>query len=134
MSLKEWYRLLLEEVIMVEVRNSSEYTPCRVELLHHNTDWESVWRRSRLSGLSSEFSSFLYRILHDLLPTKERQHRISPSTSSVCSLCPSNSVESLVHAGPVPRGPGCTPSGPRWRARWPWSGRPGIELQEKTFL
>ena len=83
---------------MVEVGNTSEYIPCRVELLHPNTDWESVWRRSRLSGLGSEFSSFLYRILHDLLPTKERQQRISPSTTSVCSLCPSNSVESLEHA------------------------------------
>ena len=51
-----------------------------------------------MSGLGSDFSSFLYRNLHDLLPAKERQHRISPVTSSACSLCPSNSVESLAHA------------------------------------
>ena len=62
-----------------------------------NTDWETVWRRSRMSGLGSDFSSFLYRILHDLLPTRERQHRISPTTTNVCSLCPSNSVETLGH-------------------------------------
>ena len=42
MSLKEWYKLLLEEVIKVEVENILEYTTCRVELLHPNNDWESV--------------------------------------------------------------------------------------------
>ena len=99
MSLKEWYRVLLEDnVTMSVVGNSMEYIPCRVEVLYPNTDWEVTWRRCRISGLGSELTSFLYRFVHDLLPTRERLHRISPATSNICRLCPSNSIEDLTHS------------------------------------
>ena len=39
----------------------------------------------------------LYSVISLLILMKERQNRISPATPSVCSLCPSNSVENLVH-------------------------------------
>ena len=99
MSLKQWYQLLLEDnVTMSEVGNSMEYIPCRVELQHPTTDWEITWKRSRLSGLGSELASFLFRLLHDLLPTRERQNRIFPATVNICRLCQSNSVEDLPHS------------------------------------
>ena len=99
MSLKQWYRLLLEETVTMFMNgNVSEYIPCRVELISPNTDWEIVWRRSRMPGLGSELTSFLFRLLHDLLPTKERQNRIMPTTSSICRLCQANSVETLEHS------------------------------------
>ena len=92
MSLKQWYQFLLEDnVTMREVGNSMEYIPCRVELLHPTTNWEVTWRRSRLSGLGSELASFLFRLLHDLLPTRERQGRIYQATANTCRLCLSNS-------------------------------------------
>ena len=98
MSLKQWYLLLLEDnVTMAEVQNHREYIPCRVELLHPTTDWEVTWRLSRLPGLGSELTSFLHRLLHDLLPTRERQHRITPATPITCKLCPDNAVEDLEH-------------------------------------
>ena len=75
-----------------------EYIPFRVELLHPTTDWEITWRRSRLSGLGSELASFLFRLLHDLLPTRERQNRIFPASTNICRLCPANSVEDLPHS------------------------------------
>ena len=98
-SLKQWYRVLLEEkVTMREVDNTMEFIPCRVELQHPNNDWEVTWRRSRMSGLGSELSSFLFRILHQLLPTKERQHRVHPATASTCRLCQLNATEDLLHS------------------------------------
>ena len=79
MSLKQWYQLLLENnVTMREVDNCMKYIPCRVELQHPNNDWELTWRRSRRPGLGSELSSFMFRLLHQLLPTTERLHRKTP--------------------------------------------------------
>ena len=75
-----------------------EYIPCHVELLHPTTHWEVTWRRSRLFGLGSELASFLYRLLHDLLPTRERQGRIYQATANTCRLCLSNSVDDLAHS------------------------------------
>ena len=99
MSLKQWYRVLLEEkVTMREVDSTMEFIPCRVELQNPDNDWEVTWRRSRLSGLGSELSSFLFRIIHQLLPTKERQHRVHPATSSTCRLCLQDSTEDLLHS------------------------------------
>ena len=63
-----------------------------------NTDWEIVWRRSRIPGLGAELTSFIFRLLHDLLPTKERQHRILPTTSDLCRLCQDDTLEDLEHS------------------------------------
>ena len=36
--------------------------------------------------------------MHNLLPTKERVNRLSPSTAPLCKLCQDQSVETLQHA------------------------------------
>ena len=39
MSLKQWYRLLLEETVTMSMNgNVAEYIPCRVEIISPNTD------------------------------------------------------------------------------------------------
>ena len=99
MSLKQWYALLLEEdITMRRNEGNLEFIPCRAELRSPGTDWECVWRRIRLPGLDSELTSFLFRLLHDLLPTKERQNRISAATPSTCRHCQDNTEEDLLHA------------------------------------
>ena len=74
-----------------------EVIPCRAELRSPGTDWGCVWRRIRLPGLDSELTSFLFRLLHDLLPTKERQNRISAATPSTCTYCQDDTEEDLLH-------------------------------------
>ena len=99
MSLKQWYQVLLEDnVTMVEIENKRVYIPCRVEVLHPATDWETTWRLARLPGRGSELVSFLVRLLHELLPTRERQQRITPSTPNICKLCQDTAVEDQFHA------------------------------------
>ena len=63
-----------------------KYKKCRVELASPDTDWERSWRLARLSGLGPENISFLLKMMHQLLPTQERLSRISPRTSSTCTL------------------------------------------------
>ena len=42
------------------------------------------YRLSRLKGLSPEDKSFLFKLIHTLLPSKERLHHLTPTTSPLC--------------------------------------------------
>ena len=116
MSLADWYRLLVEmKITMVEAEDGTrEYIKSRAETASPETDWEVSWRRARLKGLGSEATSFLWKVLHRLLPSEERLSRILPNSSSNCKQCPEqiqmqtcNSVSSSVSA-PGRWGPSCS--------------------------
>ena len=51
-------------------------------------------------GLTSKMSSFLWKMLHDILPTWERMYRMNlPGvTSAVCTLCEINEEDNSEHA------------------------------------
>ena len=102
MSEGQWYRLLLEDnVTMEEMENGQrKYIGCRVELASPETDWQTTWRLSRLPGLGSEHTSFLFKLLHQILPTQERVARTSPAASPTCKVnnCTGDVVEDLSHA------------------------------------
>ena len=95
----QWYRVLLEkEVTMVEMNdNSMEYTKSRAELASPGTDWVTSWRRARMKGLGSEAISFLWKLLHRLLPTEQRLARILPNSAQTCKYCPTPVTADLVH-------------------------------------
>ena len=99
MSTADWYRVLVEQQItMIEPINSPmEYIRSRAELASPETDWESCWRRARLRGLGSQATSFLWKLLHQILPTEERLQRILPNSSNNCKLCPTPTNADLPH-------------------------------------
>ena len=104
LSTRQWYRLLLEDrVLMSQEDGNSVPTllPIRPELLHHNSDWPNIWARSKTKGLGSDLSSFLFRLLHQLLPTQERVQRImgnrGQEPAGLCLLC-RQEREDLQHA------------------------------------
>ena len=99
MSTANWYRLLVEQQItMFEPDNSPrEYIRSRAELASPDTDWEVSWRRARLKGLGTEATSFLWKLLHRLLPTEERLARILPNASNHCKICPTPTDADLPH-------------------------------------
>ena len=71
--------------------------PCRVELLHPGNDWQTTWELARLRGLSSESLTFLWLMLHGLLPTRDRLFRILPTVSDPnCREC--GEPDSIRHA------------------------------------
>ena len=102
MTQRQWYRLLLEDNVTMEEKENGQrsYIGCRVELGSPNVDWETSWRLARLPGLGSEHTSFLFKLLHQILPTQERVARTSPTASSLCKVnnCPGDMVEDLPHA------------------------------------
>ena len=99
MSTAQWYRLLLEQSITMEENedNSRQYIKTRSENASPNTDWELSWHRARLKGLGSQATSFLWKLLHNLLPTEERLARILPNSSANCNFCPTPVRADLPH-------------------------------------
>ena len=97
MSTAQWYRVLLEHEVIMEENNTMEYISSRSELASPGTDWELTWRRARLKGLGSEATSFLWKLLHRILPTEERVARILPNSSENCRHCPTPTQANLEH-------------------------------------
>ena len=92
MSAKEWYTYLLNKYILEEKTEDDPavWTPkaTRAEIQYPMVDWQYSWQLARIQGISNECRSFLFRMLHQLLPTRSRLHRLSPRTnpSPLCVL------------------------------------------------
>ena len=101
----DWYSLLLEQNCTMEVGEANrwdkmEFIRCRVENLSPGTDWEQSWKLARLQGLGPDNITFLFRLLHQTLPTQERVARTKPRTNSNCKIqgCLGELEENLSHA------------------------------------
>ena len=101
LTISQWARILTEDGLTMEQvpnQETRQYISCSCELLSPNNDWQISWKLFRLRGLSSEMISFNFKLLHRLLPVKDRLHRITPTTPATCTLCPSSCPETLEHA------------------------------------
>ena len=99
MTVKEWYKLLLERnVTMRELDQdgSRELIPCKIEERDPSISWNECYRIGRLKGLSPESKSFMFKLIHTLLPSKERVHHLTKTSSPLC-WCDSGNQETYVH-------------------------------------
>ena len=97
MLTKNWYDFILSSLLYEP--GTETLIPCRVEIRNPLNDWSKSWSLARLKGLSSDSSSFLWQLLHQLLPVRERLERILPNVnSSTCQACDTGAVDSLSHA------------------------------------
>ena len=99
MSVKEWYQLLLEKNVTkreVDEEGRMELVPCKVEEKNPEVCWPESYRISRLPGLSPESKSFLFKLVHTLLPSKERLNHLNQTTSPLC-WCNSGALETYQH-------------------------------------
>ena len=90
LSEKDWTRMLTEDQITMadeDNQDISRYIPCRVELASPDVNWELSWHLCRQPGMPPHLASFMWKLLHDLLCTQERLHRVGSSPSSSCKLC-----------------------------------------------
>ena len=93
MSTKDWYRLLLEDNVLMskpDDHSPPSLLPTRVEALSPENDWPETWRLCRIRGLESRLTTFLFKLLHQLLPTQDRVHRIGVADGDqpgLCQLC-----------------------------------------------
>ena len=72
MSVKEWYRFLVEKNVTmrtIDQEGRMEMIPCKVEEREPDVFWSESFRICRLIGLSPEIKSFLFKMIHTLLPS-----------------------------------------------------------------
>ena len=87
---KYWSRLRTEDCVTMELnidKGRKEFRPCRAELASPTTDWSPSWSLCRQHGIPPDLSSFLWKMLLDLLCTQERLHKMVASPSPLCKLC-----------------------------------------------
>ena len=101
MSEGQWYQLLLEDNCTMEEGDGDQrkLIMCRVERSNPEVDWERSWRLARMPGLGPENVSFLFKLVHQILPTQERVARTSARASPACPMRGCEHVcEDLAHA------------------------------------
>ena len=101
MSVKLWYKHLLEvQVTHSEPEDPSALVPCRVERLAPDIDWGRSWLAVCVPGLTPEMRSFLWKMLHCILPTQERLHRMNMpnAPSPLCVQCTEGKLDDIEHA------------------------------------
>ena len=100
-NVKTIYNFLMDDLLKVEeteVGGQRPLIPLRVELGDQEVNWPRSWQLARLPALGPQLSSFLFKMLHQLLPTGERVAKILPASSPLCTQCGDNVVETLLHA------------------------------------
>ena len=101
MSSGMWYKVLVENnVTHQQTQSTRELLLCRTEIKHPDLDWGRSWSLAVTPGLPSPLLTFLWRMLHDLLPTQARLFRMKMpnANSDQCSLCDLNAVGDLTHS------------------------------------
>ena len=97
---KDWSRLLTEDFItMTTDRETGEsyFTPSRAELDSPTTDWSLSWAACRQTVISPQLASFLWRMMHNLLPTQAKLHRMGTVQSSQCKMQGCTQAGTLAH-------------------------------------
>ena len=61
-------------------------------------DWTRTWEMMNSRGLDAEKTTFLFKLLHNILPLNSRLHRMNILESPFCSHCPHNIGEDSCHA------------------------------------
>ena len=100
-SMKQWYQIILERGV---THNSDDLDSppvliqSRFEQSEPDNDFSNNYRLCRLFGLSPDQKSFLFKLVQNLLPTKERLHRLGKIPSPSCRFCdcPDDDVEHLL--------------------------------------
>ena len=98
---KQWYQILMEDTFMAESDGGvMQQILCRVERTKPETDRENSWRLARLPGLGPDNISFLFKMMHEILPTQERVARTKPRATASCTMvgCTVDVTEDLPHA------------------------------------
>ena len=96
-----WYRVLMENKVTHHLTHSGrELLPVRIETKHPEMDWDRAWSLAVTPGLPSKFLTFIWRMMHDLLPSQVRLFRLKMPRiiSDTCSLCHQNLVGNLTHS------------------------------------
>ena len=69
------------------LQETMEPAEMRITRLWPNTDWATVWENLHTAPAPGTTKAVWYRILHDIIPTNERLHKIGISSTDRCRQC-----------------------------------------------
>ena len=99
LSTKQWYKRILNDQMLKSADSGYQLLiPVKAEVRMPGIVWADSWKMLRLKCLSSENMSFLFRLLHGLLPTQDRILRFGlDEANGQCLLCRTES-DNIEHA------------------------------------
>jgi hypothetical protein len=86
-TFREIYNFLLEE----------KAQKSRVALKNKSVDYVDLWKRFYATSLSPEAKETWFKIIHDILPVKERLFRFHITSDPMCAVCTEGRTESVGH-------------------------------------
>ena len=92
--------MLLEQLLTSVDQESFRFEKkCRIEYEHTWVDWKRNWNLSCIPGLESTEYIFLWRMIHNILPTQKQLHRIMPRVyNATCTLRRFQDICNVSHA------------------------------------
>ena len=89
------YKKRIYNSLRLTLNATSRTTPMRIQTLWPETDWDQVWANILQAPISQQVESEWYQVIHDLIPTNTRLHRIRIAPSELCQIC--SAPDSLEH-------------------------------------
>ena len=83
--------------MVVDADQRQVWKPVKCEINNPSVSWDRSWEFACLRGLSSDQTSFIFKLLHNILPTGSRLHRLKQRESPVCTLCTSGLIDDCIH-------------------------------------
>ena len=97
-----WYKVLIENKVTMqtEANGTRILKACRTEVRNPEVDWSLTWNLANSKGLNPEEKSFLWKMLHNILPTQERLFHLKMKNTPHpnCLLCDKSEPDNLVHS------------------------------------
>ena len=69
-----WYKVVIENKVTMQSEPDGRRSlrPCKTDMKNSTVDWSISWSLANLKGLNPTEKTFLWRIMHNLLPTQAR--------------------------------------------------------------
>ena len=97
-----WYRVLVENKVTMQSEPDGRRAmkPCRIEIKNPTVDWSQSWLLANMKGLNPTEKTFLWRMMHNLLPTQARlfHMKMKNTPHPNCLLCNRPEPADLVHS------------------------------------
>jgi len=89
------YRRRVYDTIVIVMNTETKPPNMRIERLWPNIEWPRIWKNLWAAPVTDWTKTTWYKIIHDIVPTKERLHKIRVAPTENCRLC--DRKENLLH-------------------------------------
>ena len=89
------YRRGMYEVIRNLLSKEAKPMKTRTEAKWPDTDWDRIWKNLWMAPITGNKRATWYKIIHDIVPTNERLHKIRIAPNDKCRLC--EKMDTLLH-------------------------------------